>query len=243
MGNNPAFLFYVDDYLGGTMGFSLDMHGGYLLLLCYQFNNGHFAESNGISIVGEEMWEKLSRKFKKDSSGMWYNQRLDDVQQKRREFGDSQRQNAMKRWGKSGKPLSGKKISVVPSQCDGNAVAMPMDMPNGSLRVGKGNTRGGAGGKVPYAPEWKTGAMRLKWTEWLQYRKDIKKPYKSDRGIKGTENKLREFSNDNELVMIRILEQSMNSEWTGVFELRESRGESVIDTQEAPHQAIEDLYK
>lgn len=129
MSKDPAFLMYPNDYLGGTMGFSLDQHGAYILLLFHQFNSGHFLEETARKIVGDT-FNSIKHKFKIDSSLAFYNERLDNEMKKRAEHCSHQRENAMKRWGKNDKPLSGKKINVMQSHCQCNAVAMPLEDEN-----------------------------------------------------------------------------------------------------------------
>ena len=42
MAKDPAFLFYPNDYMGGTLGMTLEEKGAYMELLILQFNKGHF---------------------------------------------------------------------------------------------------------------------------------------------------------------------------------------------------------
>ena len=105
MSQDPAFLFYPNDYLGGTMGFSFDMHGAYLMLLIYQFNNGHFKEAKARQIVGK-LFDKIKHKFAKDENELLYNERLEEEIKKRKIFSDSRRKNAQERWNKKKKDAS-----------------------------------------------------------------------------------------------------------------------------------------
>ena len=41
MAKDPAFLFYPNDYIGGTMGMTFEEKGAYIELLMLQFNRGH----------------------------------------------------------------------------------------------------------------------------------------------------------------------------------------------------------
>lgn len=126
MGKDPAFLFYPNDYLGGTMGFTFEMHGAYLIMLLYQFNNGPFPEEIAVSMIGK-LWESIQHKFKrKTGSGLRYNEKLETVTEKRKNFLTSRRESAMKRWDKKDKPLSETKIDDMRTQCIRNAHAMRM---------------------------------------------------------------------------------------------------------------------
>jgi hypothetical protein len=111
MSKDPAFLFYPNDYLGGTMGFNAEQHGLYILALIYQFNNGHFTEIQINSILNNK-FELIKNKFKTDGLLYW-NDRLDLEKEKRSKYCESRRDSIDKRWGKNDKPLSGKKINNI----------------------------------------------------------------------------------------------------------------------------------
>jgi len=98
MAKDPAFLFFPGDWLGGTMTFTRDIKGGYIDLLMAQFNHGHMSLQEIKTILGsedfEKMWEPfLKRKFKVDSNGLYYNQKLEDETIKRKNFTESRRKN------------------------------------------------------------------------------------------------------------------------------------------------------
>lgn len=97
MGNDPAFLFYPGDWLGGTILMSRAHKGAYMDLLMAQFNLGHLAECDIQTILGkdyESLWEgRLKAKFKLDDNGLYYNLRLDLEIQKRRSFTASRLKN------------------------------------------------------------------------------------------------------------------------------------------------------
>ena len=124
MGKDPAFLFYPNDYLGGTMGFTLGQHGAYLLLLICQFNQGKFSEEIALNLVGDT-WNDIKNKFKIDKENTYYNQRLLDEQNKRNIFSKKQSKNAGVRWGKNDKPLSNIHLNTMPPHDFGNAKRMP----------------------------------------------------------------------------------------------------------------------
>lgn len=94
MSKDPAFLFYPNDWLGGTMGMSLEEKGAYIELLVLQFNRGHMTDHMVGQQVGQ-IWDKVSVKFKKDTNGLWYNERLDDEKSKRKTFTDSRKNNLL----------------------------------------------------------------------------------------------------------------------------------------------------
>ena len=79
MSKDPAFLFYPNDYLGGTM-------------CMLQFNRGHMTEHMIGHTVGQ-LWKNIKDKFIQDPTGLWYNVRLDEEKSKRMAFTQSRRNN------------------------------------------------------------------------------------------------------------------------------------------------------
>ena len=69
------FKFYPDKYLGGTIGFTLEMHGAYLMLLLKQWNSGPIKEEDAIATIGD-LWNKIKHKFLYTESG-YVNVRMD----------------------------------------------------------------------------------------------------------------------------------------------------------------------
>lgn len=92
MAKDPAFLFYPNDYIGGTMGMTFEEKGAYIELLMLQFNRGHMT----LHMIGQtvgQLWDKLEDKFIEDENGLWYNERLEDEKDKRKNFTESRRNN------------------------------------------------------------------------------------------------------------------------------------------------------
>ncbi|MGD8109360.1 hypothetical protein [Vibrio sp. TRT 17S01] len=59
------------------------------------------------------------------------------------------------------------------------------------------------------------------WLEWLGYRKTIlKKPYKSERSERAAMTKLISLSGNNHAMQEKIVSQSIDNDWTGLFELK-----------------------
>jgi uncharacterized protein YdaU (DUF1376 family) len=92
MSKDPAFLFYPNDYLGGTMGMTFEEKGAYIELLMLQFNRGHMTEHMIGHTVGQ-LWKNIKDKFIQDPTGLWYNVRLDEEKSKRIAFTQSRRNN------------------------------------------------------------------------------------------------------------------------------------------------------
>ena len=106
MAKDPAFLFYPNDWIGGTMGMTFEEKGAYMELLMMQFNRGHMTEHMIGQTVGQ-LWLKIEDKFTQDADGLWYNERLEEEQKKRKKYSESRRNN------KSGKNQYTKKKEEV----------------------------------------------------------------------------------------------------------------------------------
>ena len=91
-----AFLFYVNDWAGGTQWMSRLQRGGYLDLLLYQVNNHKISFDEIKQILGDDFercWDKLSSKFIKDDNGFYYNKKMSEVIELRSKFTESRRNN------------------------------------------------------------------------------------------------------------------------------------------------------
>jgi len=59
-----------------------------------------------------------------------------------------------------------------------------------------------------------------KWQEWLQYRKERRLAAYAPTGLKATFTKLKRISLDNPETAIKIIDQSLENGWQGLFELK-----------------------
>jgi len=94
MAKDPAFLFYPNDYIGGTMGMTFEEKGAYIELLMLQFNRGHMTKHMIGQSIGQ-LWVNIQDKFLKDSKGLYYNKRLEDEQNKRKSYSESRKNNKL----------------------------------------------------------------------------------------------------------------------------------------------------
>jgi uncharacterized protein YdaU (DUF1376 family) len=92
MAKDPAFLFYPNDWLGGTMGMTFEEKGAYMELLMLQFNRGHMTKDMIGRTVGQ-LWVNIQDKFVEDKDGCFYNVRLEEEKNKRKAFSESRRNN------------------------------------------------------------------------------------------------------------------------------------------------------
>ena len=92
MAKDPAFLFYPNDWIGGTLGMTFEEKGAYMELLMTQFNRGHMSGHMIGQVVGQ-IWSKVQDKFIKDENGLCYNQRLEEEKLKRQNFTKTRHNN------------------------------------------------------------------------------------------------------------------------------------------------------
>lgn len=62
------------------------------------------------------------------------------------------------------------------------------------------------------------------WGQWLDYRSKLKKPFKTSRGERRAMNELIKLSQGDQTLQQRIVDQSIDHEWLGLFELKANRG-------------------
>jgi len=129
---DPAVLFYTKDFLVATLGMSMEERGQYITLLCYQHQNGHIKEETIRLLVGSVSVSVLD-KFKKDTDGMYYNERMDSEIEKRQNFVKTRQENGLK----GGRPRN-KKPSGKPN---GYPNGKPNGKPTENL-IGNGNENG-----------------------------------------------------------------------------------------------------
>lgn len=93
---DPAFLFYPNDWIGGTMGMTFEEKGAYMELLMLQFNRGHMTIHMIGHVLGQQagqLWDKIKDKFATDAEGRFYNVRLEEEKNKRKTYTESRNNN------------------------------------------------------------------------------------------------------------------------------------------------------
>jgi hypothetical protein len=68
------------------------------------------------------------------------------------------------------------------------------------------------------------------WQKWIEYKRKIRKPYKTREGMEGKFNELVALSGNNPETAMKIVEQSIRNEWSGLFGLKLT----AITTNEDP---------
>lgn len=98
MAKDPAFLFYPNDWLGGTMTLTRHQKGCYIDLLVAQFNSGPLSLEKIKTLLGADYgssWPTLQEKFTYEE-GRFFNERLETEKVKRRDYVARQSENGRK---------------------------------------------------------------------------------------------------------------------------------------------------
>lgn len=124
MGKDPAFLFYPDDFLSGTLLFSDAQLGQYIKLLCLQFRKGRLRKDEILEVCRGREDKKIFEKFQQDEKG-YYNQRMDEERIRRRIYTQSRRENRLK--------ASNCKINVLDEHMINTSFSYAEHMGNGNI--------------------------------------------------------------------------------------------------------------
>ena len=87
---DPAFLFYSNDFLSGTMLMSNEEVGKYIRLLCIQHQQGYLTNED---MTDMKATKKILNKFKQNEDGNYYNERLKYEANRRKNYTESRRNN------------------------------------------------------------------------------------------------------------------------------------------------------
>lgn len=82
-----------------------------------------------------------------------------------------------------------------------------------------------------------------KWYEWCDFRKALKKPYKTTTGTAAAYNKLLRLSESNSEIAIAIITQSMENEWLGFFPLKTTRGIASLIEEDPVDRRIREVHE
>jgi len=205
---SPSFSFYSADFLVGTMMMTDKQVGQYIRLLCYQHQSseGKISEDVMLSITKKHdpvVWDK----FQKDDDGMYYNERLLDEIQKRFEYVEVRRDNALKRWNKEIKDASAMQV-----QCKSDASAMLLEDDNKDIVFNDKKI-------VKDTRYFDDDELNKTFLDFMKMRKSLKNGAMTDRAIKMMINKLNAHETE---IAIKMLEQSILNNWKDIFDLKES---------------------
>lgn len=199
MAKDPAFLFYPNDYMGGTLGMTLEEKGAYVDLFVLQFNKGKFSEEEAKRVIPEKIWNQIKFKFDEEN-GLFFQKRLQQEIEKRKKHSERQRDNIRNRYQNT-------------YQTDTNDTTKTLPLENRDRNENRNENKIENEPILPFDSE----NFKRTWALWLSYRSEIKQPYKSAKSVQAA---LKNLSKYTEIVAIEMIEQSIRNQWRGIFEIK-----------------------
>lgn len=124
-GRAPAFQFYPADFIAGTVTFTTEEIGAYMLLMCYCWDKGSIpADLKLVARIARmtpprmrQMWPALVSKFQTVEGG-YIQPRIERERQKQAEYRQKQADKAAKRWHSHGNATASVRHVPEPSRKD-----------------------------------------------------------------------------------------------------------------------------
>lgn len=218
---DPAFLFYYQDFLVGTSFLSNESVGAYIRCLCHQAHKGTISGKDMMKICqSHEIHSDITDKFITDENGEYYNERLRIEIEKRSNYQKSRSDNRRK---KTVNPSSDRALT------DNNHISnisssyhQDMEDENENIKEiekEKESTERKRKGKSDFVLD-ETDPMTPILKQWLDYKKERKESYKSERGVKAALEELRNLSGNHPETAQAIINQSFAHNWAGIFKLK-----------------------
>lgn len=131
MSKPPAFQFYADDFLAGTMGMTQAEVGAYIRLLAHQWSKGTLPEDPERlrRLAGGKVTETVLAKFVADGPGSICNPRLKLLQEEKLAFSKKNSEAAKLRWLK-GRDDANASEAHMPNGCQTDALHSPLSCTN-----------------------------------------------------------------------------------------------------------------
>jgi len=220
MAKDPAFLFYPGDYISGTMYLDFECKGAYIDLLMLQFQKDHMSIHMIKQVLGhrhEHIWPQISDKFLV-KEGRYWNERLRIEKYLRSNYCNSRKNNR-----NGGSHKSPHKNNHMSSHMEDENEDINEDI-NTGLKQGKNinskNNHMTKNDQLKVALPFSEPEFIEKWAEWIDERSKKKIKSYTERGVVRVLNELKEMSGDDYQIAIKIIEQSLNKGWQGLFGLK-----------------------
>lgn len=221
---DPAFLFYSQDFLVGTMAMPYDEIGRYIKLMCYQHQTGRMSEETVRLLVGS-FSDMLKMKFTQDENGLYYNERLEEEIEKRSKFIESKHVN-----GKlGGRPPKKKNLINNLTETDRLFLAkaknnLPEDediYSNYNIKIQDNN----------YNIEFVNSEFLPCFLKWIKYLLNREICYSQQIQFELFYKKLLELSEKNKEQAEKIIDQAIVKNWKDIYKLTESENELTSTNQ------------
>ena len=214
MAKDPAFLFYPNDYIGGTMGMTFEEKGAYMELLMMQFNRGHMTTHMIGQTVGQ-LWDTIQVKFIQDTNGLWFNKRLEEEQIKRQNFTESRRNNVKGENQYTKKPIKKR-----------GHMTTHMEDVNEDENINRDESKNKI--VIPFDGD----EFIQVWEFWKKFKKEQFAFTYKPIGEQGALSSLYEKSGGKVETAMLIIKQSIQNGWKGFFELKGAAKSEEYDREE-----------
>lgn len=74
---------------------------------------------------------------------------------------------------------------------------------------------------------WNDLDFKAAWEEWLEYRRERRLPKYVPKGLQKTLANLVNISSNSSITAVKIIEQSMENNWAGLFKLKHNHGTHI----------------
>ena len=207
---DPAFLFYPNDYIGGTMGMTFEEKGAYIEVLMMQFNRGHMTEHMIGQVIGQ-LWDQIKHKFTIDENSLYYNERLEYEQKRRQNFANSRKNN------KLGNNQYNKKTGHMTKH---------MENRNRNENINKDESK-----KFKFDFSFIEIDYKEAFENWIEYKKENKHSYRTQKSLLAAYKNLKLLSDYNPETAKQIVFNSMANGWAGLFRIKEDKQAKKNETK------------
>ena len=219
MNKAPAFQFYADDFIGGTITMSHEERGLYVLALCIQWGQGSLAHDD-IERLGSGMAQpslsKVKAKFELGEDGRLRQHRMEKERMKqasyRAERSESGKKGAKSKWANGS--ANGSAIKEPIAQPMANAwPPSPSPSPSPSLiPTPPPKKERAAAAVLPFPENW-TPERKQAMQSWIDYKRERGAGYKPT-GWKALCSKLEPYP---DAKIVQCVSDSMANNWNGLF--------------------------
>lgn len=249
----PAFMLYVDDFLGGTSEMSAEEVGGYIRLLCHQWAKGGLPNDperlgRMAGLLGSPSLGYAVSKFTLCEDGQLRHPRLEALRSERDAFlikqAESGKKGAERRWkdrqtngNPNGEPIATPLATPMANGCPERGSPSPSPSPTKDKATERSCDSTNPwhvafGLELPESLRTSQCLQALK--DWLAYKTEKRQGYKKS-GLKAA---LSKWSNEfTPATFPAAVENSMANNWQGVFPPSQPRGEKPAEPAPKPEDA------
>ena len=174
---SPAFSFYPDSWVMGTIAMSFEEQGLYMRMLCFQWSNGPsnaLAYANACGLASPEHINRiLSSKFI-CIDGKYHNERLEEERSKQTDRSKKAKDSANRRWNQKNEQRNNANAmpTHMQTQCEGNtrSDANAMHSVSVSDSIIKERERESRFAESLEIPEkMQTAEFKQAWKDWINW--------------------------------------------------------------------------